>query len=35
VDARSIPGGVAELRYVIELGALDAFRSSNRHLSPP
>jgi hypothetical protein len=33
VDIRSIPGGVAELRYAIELGALEPFRSSNRHLS--
>ncbi len=35
VDVRSIPGGVAELRYAIELGALEPFRSENPHLSPP
>jgi hypothetical protein len=32
VDVRSIPGGVAELRYAIELGALETFRTTNRHL---
>lgn len=35
VDVRSIPGGVVELRYGIELGALDQFRTSNPHLPLP
>ncbi|MDB5809792.1 MAG: hypothetical protein JWN94_1914 [Betaproteobacteria bacterium] len=35
VDVRSIPGGVVNLRYAIELGALDRFRTSNRHLAQP
>ncbi len=34
VDVRSIPGGVTELRYAIELGALEGFRVTSAHLSP-
>ncbi len=35
VDVRSIPAGVVELSYAIELGALDQFRSANPHLRLP
>jgi hypothetical protein len=35
VDARSIPGGVSNLHYAIELGALDPFRVNNPHLAAP
>jgi len=33
IDARSVPGGVADLHYSIELGALEAFRAANPHLT--
>lgn len=35
IDLRTVPGGVADVRYTIELGPLESFRCANRHLSPP
>ena len=35
IDLRSVPGGVADVRYAIELGPLESFRCTDRHLSPP
>jgi hypothetical protein len=34
IDLRTVPGGVADIRYTIELGPLESFRCANRHLSP-
>ncbi len=34
IDLRFIPGGVVDVRYIIELGALQSFRCADRRLSP-
>jgi hypothetical protein len=34
LDVRSLPGGVIEVRYALELGALAQFQTANLHLKP-